>query len=556
MVQNLPAALGYFNITKVFLFYHEKGVTKDGFELKEVKEELILKKLLKLDPTKSTGMDKLPAKFILDSAHIISTPFTFIVNLSIATAQIPQDFKTARVIPLHKKNSKLEAGNYRPVSILVILSKTLERVIYDQLEAYLNSKNLLYQFQSGFRSSFSTDTCLIHLTDYIKKEMDNGNITGMVLLDLQKAFDTVDHDIMCNKLSAIGSNDKTVSWFKSYLTGRSQMVRVNNVDSSDREITCGVPQGSILGPLLFLIYVNDMEMAVKCKLLLYADDSALLVSGKEIDVIQKELSNNLQSVHHWLVDNKLSLHLGKTEAILFGSKRKIKNAKIEVTCNSIPIKQQASVKYLGMTIDQNLSGDKVANSVISKCNGRLKFLYRNKQCLDRNARKTLCNALIQSHFDYACSCWYTSLTVKLKNKLQVCQNKMVRFILSMDARSHVGAHEITRINWVDVESRVKFLKLNHMFKILHNKAPKYMQKDFENCQKSHRYNTRSSQLSYDVPQFKSTGQTTFMYSGIKIWNDIPPFIQNASTINNYKKLVKSHLKNQMHLIESNLYVYG
>ncbi len=141
--------------------------------------------------------------------------------------------------------------------------------------------------------------------------------------DLQKAFDTVDHYIMCDKLAAIGVNSSSVEWFRSYLTCRTQVVSVNGVLSSSMNITCGVPQGSILGPLLFLIYVNDMEISVKCKLLLYADDSALLVSGKDILSIQQELSFNLQSVSHWLVDNKLSLHLGKTEAILFGTTKKI-----------------------------------------------------------------------------------------------------------------------------------------------------------------------------------------------------------------------------------------
>ena len=153
-------------------------------------------------------------------------------------------------------------------------------------------------------------------------EISKGKYVGMVLMDLQKAFDTVDHDILLDKLDAMGFDHN--EWFKSYLRGRKQMVVVNDVSSETGTVTCGVPQGSILGPLLFLCYVNDMPISVKCKLLLYADDSALIISGFDPKEIAKELSKELESCRQWLIDNKLSLHLGKTEEILFGSKRKLR----------------------------------------------------------------------------------------------------------------------------------------------------------------------------------------------------------------------------------------
>ena len=154
--------------------------------------------------------------------------------------------------------------------------------MYEQIETYLDEKKLLYDFQSGFRGRFSTDTCLIHLTDFIKFEMDKGNLVGMVLLDLQKAFDTVDHGILLMKMEALGFNQDIIRWFRSYLSDRKQLVDVSGILSSSSTISCGVPQGSILGPLLFLIYVNDMSGAINNKLLLYADDSAILVADKKI----------------------------------------------------------------------------------------------------------------------------------------------------------------------------------------------------------------------------------------------------------------------------------
>ena len=253
---------------------------------------------------------------------------------------------------------------------------------------HFKDNKLLYEFQSGFRQSYSTDTCLINLMDHIKMLISKGNYVGMVLLDLQKAFDTVDHEILCNKLESMGIN--FTKWFKSYLGGRQQIVIANETKSDPGMVSCGVPQGSILGPLLFLCYVNDMPISVKCKLLLYADDSALLVSGSDPQSIANILSNELESCRKWLMDNKLSLHLGKTESILFGSKRKLKNVEtFEVRCGQEIIKHVNSVKYLGIEIDDDLSGSNIVKEIATKANARLKFLYRYKNMLDFECRKIL-----------------------------------------------------------------------------------------------------------------------------------------------------------------------
>ena len=223
------------------------------------------------------------------------------------------------------------------------------------------------------------------------------------------------------------------------------MVVVNDVSSETGIVTCGIPQGSILGPLLFLCYVNDMPISVKCKLLLYADDSALIVSGFDSKKIADELSRELESCRQWLIDNKLSLHLGKTEAILFGSKRKLKRANsFDVKCGEIKVKNVKSVKYLGLQIDNNLSGTSVIEDIVKKCNTRLKFLYRYNDMLNLEVRKTLCTALVQCSFDYSCCSWYPGINETFKKKLQVMQNKMIRFILRLDNRAHIGNDELIK----------------------------------------------------------------------------------------------------------------
>ena len=311
----------------------------------------------------------------------------------------------------------------------------------------------------------------------------------MVVLDLQKAFDTVNHKIMLGKLRAIGMTENSVKWFDSYLTGRSQVLDIDGVLSGPKEITCGVPQGSILGPLLFLIYVNDMVDPVKCKLLLYADDSALMVSYSDVNIIQERLSMELKAVNEWLIDNKLSLHLGKTESILFGTKRKlVRHSELIIKCGDNLITPKSEIKYLGLDIDQSLSGEITGKKVIKKANSRLKFLYRKGRYLNDYTKKLLVSALIQCHFDYGCSFWYTALSKQTKHKLQTTQNKLVRNVLGLSSRSHVGASEFSRLNWLPVNLRVSQIMTNHMFRILNGKSPTYLHVGIQKSQNVHGHN--------------------------------------------------------------------
>jgi hypothetical protein len=422
LVMKLPLSTGFYRGQHTIDFYKDRNAKPDNFTFSAVDEESILNIVNSICINKATGMDNLPAKFLKLGCKHILTPLTCIINLSIKSSIIPAELKCARVVPIYKKNLKTYEGNYRPVSVLSIVSKILERVVYIQVEHYLTHNNLLYEFQSGFRPGYSTDTCLIHLTDLIKTETGKGNYTGMVIINLQKAFDTVDHHILLEKLSACGMNKQSVEWFRSYLMGRKQVVDLNGTFSSFNNISCGVPQGSILGPLLFSLYINDMKSAVDCKLMLYADDSALIVSSRDVDTIELTLSNELIKLSNWLVDNKLSLHLGKTESILFGSSRNLKKtSKLKVNANGIDIAANNVVKYLGADLEQNLSGECMGVKVVKKVNSRLKYLYRKGKYLDHNSKKLLVNSLVQCHYDYACSSWYSSLSSKTENRLQASQ---------------------------------------------------------------------------------------------------------------------------------------
>ena len=357
-----------------------------------VSRHFILTQLNSFDPRKSTGLDDISPRFLKDGASVLAEP----IGLSILTEIVPPELKRAKVVPIFKKGSRLDPGNYRPVSILSAFSKILERAVNGQLVHHLNSRNLLYEHQSGFRNRYSTDTCLMNLTDYVKGKVNKGELVGMVMIDLRKAFDTVDGDILIRKLSAMGVT--SLDWFRSYLFDREQCTQVGGNNSSFLQVTCGVPQGSILGPTLFLCYVNDMASCLNCHLSLYADDSALVFSGRNASEIANFLSQELSFCKKWLIDNRLSLHVGKTESILFGSSRRIRAAgDFNVTCDGEMVQRVTSIVYLGVGLDQCLNFDEYVVKVCKRANNRLSFLHRYSRLLDEQTRKMLCNSLVLSN---------------------------------------------------------------------------------------------------------------------------------------------------------------
>lgn len=249
------------------------------------------------------------------------------------------------------------------------------------------------------------------------------------------------------------------------------------------------------------------------------------------------------SLSKWLESNKLSLHLGKTESILYGSKRKLKKVdKMKLSCNNIEIGAKKSVKYLGAVIDQDLSGTTMASSVINKVNKCLKFLYRKQDFLDFTCRKLLCFAIIQPNFDYACNVWYRNLEKKLKTKLQCAQNKMIRYIQQYDSRSPVKNCDFKKLKCLDIDRRVEYLTLNSMYNIFHATAPSYMC----NIEKvNHNHNTRFSSNAFVLPHVRSKGKTSFKYNGAKLWNSLPNHLKSQESKSSFKRKCKSFLMSKM-----------
>ena len=351
--------------------------------------------------------------------------------------------------------------------------------------------------------------------------------------DLQKAFDTIDHKILLQKLKCIGLSDSAIDWIKSYLTNPTTFLEIKGFQSSEKDFKCGVPQGSILGPLLFLIYVNDMCQAVNCDLSLYADDSYLTVTHRELEVIEDSLNANLSVLCDWFVDNKLSIHLGKTESILFGTKHllsKANNLDIKY-CNEV-IEQKETVRYLGLTLDSMLNGKSMVESILAKINNKLKFLYRKQRFLNKDLRRLLCNSLIQPHYDFACCSWYPLLTKNLKDRLQVSQNKCIRFCLNLSNRASIDNSKFKEINWLPVEKRYEQCVCTLIYKYFHNNVPGYIN-DIFTVNKT-RYNTRNSNMLKRPLCKTSNGMKAISYLGPKLWDNMPIYLKQKESISCFK----------------------
>ena len=513
--------------------------------------------LEKTNAHKAPGIDTLPGIFIKDGASVLAAPVTQLINISISTSPFPDPFKIAKLVALYKKGCKTDPKNYRPVSLLPLLSKIFEQVVHLQTEKFLSDNNILYVNQSGFRPLHSTETCLTHLSDQILGASDKGLYTGMILIDLQKAFDTLDHNLLLDKLGLLNFSTNCISWFRSYLSNRTLLVNVESTFSEPADLRCGVPQGSILGPLLFLLYINDLPQAVTdCDVRLYADDTCISYTHKNISEIELKLNIDFNSLCDWFVDNKLTIHFGeeKTKSILFSPKNKCKSADpIVIKRNEVTLKQFSTVEYLGCLLDETLSGREMALKVLKKINGKLRFLYRQGKYLNPRLRRMLCNTLIQPHFDFACSAWYPNLTQGLKDKLQIAQNKCIRYCLFIANREGIRYKHIREINWLTVKDRVNQFVAASVYKFTNNLAPVYMADVFV---KSERIRTTRSSNESNLTRplrVNEYGKNCLSYLGPTVWNNIPGIIRDANTCNCFKHKIKAKYFEDIKENENSIY---
>ena len=335
-----------------------------------------MKIINKISPKSSFGQDNISTILLKTVSAEIYETLTLIINQSLSTGIFPDKLKIAKIKPIFKKENPNIPDNYRPISLLPAISKVFEKVAFIQLYAYFMENKLLYSSQYGFRTLHSTELAALELTDKIYTNLDDKKNPLAIFLDLSKAFDTIDHSILLYKLQHYGIKNTALNWFSSYLTNRSQYVQYNDQESSLSHITTGVPQGSILGPLLFIIYMNDIHKVTdKFNFVLYADDTSLvepLCTFKfSIDENIHDISNNinteLDAVYEWLSLNKLSLNAKKTKMMLFHHRQQnISELIPKLTINKVPIEYVKEFNFLGITLDECMTWNRHINKIACK----------------------------------------------------------------------------------------------------------------------------------------------------------------------------------------------
>ena len=470
---------------------------------------------------------------------VISQPLATILNLSITNGIFPDDLKKAKVTPIFKKGEKHDVNNYRPISVLPIITGIFERYISTCLIGFLDEHKLIYDNQSGFRRHHSCQTALTKMVDNWFTAMNNDEVVGAVLLDLSKAFDLVNHQILKQKLSAYKFSQLSQSWFDSYLSNRFQQVHISGKLSESKEIKAGVPQGSVLGPLLFLLYINDLPLYIKyCLLDLFADDGTLHTSNSHLPTVTNFLNLDLDNFSDWCDDNDMKKNTSKSKAMFLATRNtanKIMTEPPHLTIKGEQIQITESEKLLGVHINNSLSWSTHIESTLKKCNSLLFLLNRIKKYLNIPTRKLFYNAYILPHLDYCCSVWGNANT-ELMTSIIKFQKRAARSIL--DKPIETPSEELfAELKWMTFPERVMYQKAILMYKIMHNLTPAYLTNMFTFSKEVHDRTLRSTadNLLYIPKPNIEHYRNSLAYSGSKIWNSIPNHLRNAVSLQQFRK---------------------
>ena len=368
-------------------------------------------------------------------------------------------------------------NNYRPISVLPVLSKVIERHVHDSLYSYLCTDNLIYSKQSGFRKRHSTETALIGIIDELLFNLDSDRVSGMILIDYCKAFDMVDHSILLQKLQAYGFDNKSLIWFRSYLNERRQLVSMGNIESPTACVRHGVPQGSILGPLLFIVFINDLPLHVSsAQIDLYADDTTLTSAANfdSVGVLQSSLTTAISEVDQWETANKLPLNEGKTKVLTITGKRLSTriNHDLAVVVNGKQLENVRCAKLLGLEIDHELTFIPHVEKLSKKLSQRIGILKRIKYCLPLKHRLIFYNTMIRPVIDYVNVVW-TSCDKHCLNRVLKLQKRAARVILDADCQAS-SVKLFNKLNWIPFFEQAKLTKCCIIYKRLQGHVPTYL----------------------------------------------------------------------------------
>ena len=508
---------------------------------------------------KSPGPDGRHPRFMQELSAELCIPLTMIFENSIETAQLPDQWKVARVSAIFKKGNKKLASNYRPVSITSIVCRTFEKIIRDHIVSFLMEHGLLSNFQFGFMKGRSTTLQLLNVLNDWTQTMENKNSTDCVYMDYQKAFDKVPHGRLLAKLEAYNLSSEVINWIKEYLTGRSQCVEVNGKASEWLPVTSGIPQGSVLGPLLFLIYINDLPDDINSDVYMYADDTKLYREIKTIEdqrILQKDLDTLTKWSEIWLLkfhpEKCFNLTIGIGEGEESSYHMMIDNVKHKMT-------KIEEIKDIGVIIDSNLKFEKHINAKIVTANKILGIIRRTYMFLNKEIFLPLYKALVRSHFDYAMSIW---------------NPHMIKFIESIESVQRRATKLIPKIKNLTYPERLKALNLPtlsyrrirgdmiEVYKIISNIYDSNTSQTILNFREKNSINLRGHQFTLEHKRLYTPSRVNYFANRVvNNWNSLPDYVIGAGTLNMFKNSLdrlwskQDLLYNYRAAIEKSNYVY-
>ena len=540
---NLASQLPAMSLSSDFVDFLPPSIS-NSFVCDPISHKEICNALDKFSAKSSVGLEVFKAKIILEVAFSLVPALCYIFNLSLTSGIFPSALKIAKVIPIYKKGSHSELGNYRPISLLKIFSKVFEHIVAARVSSFFVKYNLFYDYQFGFRSKHSTNLALLNTVDDILSSLDKNNYVAGIFLDLSKAFDSIPHTILLKKLSHYGIRGQMLNWFKSYLTNRSQYTCVNGYNSTCMNIEYGVPQGSVLGPLLFLIFINDIGFLTNLnyKPKLFADDTNIFVNSPTLPDLQMKCQNSIDIISKWIVANRLTINLDKTCYMIFSpSQNSIGHPDLDLYLTNCKIKKVTSTKYLGITIDENLNWKEHINNLCLELRKFIGIFYKLSFKLPPPVLRTLYFALVYSRIFYAVAV-YANTYLTYLHDLIVLNNRILRILQHMPRSTSIvnlyGAYKTLPINKL-----FNFQILLHAFKLLNcsELLPNVFHHESLTNSDYHSHNTRNKH-GFHITSFSTTaGSKTSIKLCAKFWNLLPFQFRDMRNMNSFSRDVKEFL---------------
>ena len=484
----------------------------------KVDTNAVLAQLTKLKINKASGPDDLSPRLLKETANTIAGILTQLFQKSLDLAIIPDDWRKANVTPVYKKGDKYDPSNYRPISLTCITSKILEHIVTSQMMGYLERNNKLDSKQHGFRSKRSCETQLLELTTEVSRHLDQREEVDALILDFSKAFDKVTHSKMITKLADIGVNRQVTNWIEDFLRNRTQVVVVDGFHSSPCGVTSGVPQGSVIGPALFRVYINDLPDSIRSKVRLFADDTVIYSTTDKADELQKDLA----ALEKWEKEWDMKFNPTKCEHIKFSRKRK-KTIDNTYVLHGIIIPQVNSTKYLGVKLEKDLRWNTNTNFISAKAASRLGFVSRTIPFTLPHLREKAYKQLVRPVLEYASTVWDPTLTTTQSNALEAIQRKAARLVnnISRTDRTTSTTELLCKMNWEKLSSRRESRSLG-LFRAMHFNEIATTITDYISPLSATSGFSRRHEMQYHIPHCHSLHhQNNFFIKTAKAWNQLP-----------------------------------